>query len=269
VTLAIGDYRVIELLGQGASTHTVRVEDAAGTVMGVGKRLVPRLRDDPAARSQLDAEARVLEALAGRGAPRLIARGEDEQGPWLVMEHLAMPTLAARSSPPHDDRAALVARVAGCAFGALAAIHEAADARGPLAVVHGDISPENLLVDGRAGDARLIDFGLAHFRDMPPRPAASLRGTARYLAPEVARGEHATALSDLFSLGLTLLHAASGEPPRPGDELAWVLVQAGEEPVTAYAERAARDLPPRLRGALLAAVAFEPGGRRALLPGPG
>ena len=238
------------------------VENAAGTVLGVGKRLVPRLRDDPAARAQLETEARVLDALSGRGSPRLLAAGEDEQGPWLVMEYLAMPALATRSGS-RADRAAFVARAAGCAFRALVAVHEAADARGPLSVVHCDISPQNLLVDDEATSARFVDFGLAHFRDAPPTPAVSIRGTARYLAPEVARGEHATARSDSFSLGLTLLYAASGEPPRPGDHLGRLIVQAGEEPVTAYAERAARDLPPFLRSALLATVAFEPEGRPA------
>ena len=80
---------------------------------------------------------------------------------------------------------------------------------GALAVVHGDLSPANLLVDDEAR-VHVIDLGLASFRDAAAPTMGLLRGTVRYVAPEVARGEPATVQSDLFSLALTLLYAASG-----------------------------------------------------------
>jgi serine/threonine protein kinase len=236
------------------------VHNAAGTVTAVAKRLIRRLREDPVARAQLDVEVRVLRALEGRGAPRLLDAGEDGEGPWLVMERLAMPTLAARIREPHGDHDAFVSRVALGALHALRQVHDAADVTGPLGIVHGDVSPENLLVhDG--DDARVIDFGLATFRDAPAPTLGAFRGTVRYVAPEVARGEPATVLSDLFSLGLTLLHAASNEAPRPGEHLASLLVQAGEAPVADYAARASTGLDAALRDALLAMVAFDPRSR--------
>jgi serine/threonine protein kinase len=67
--------------------------------------------------------------------------------------------------------------------------------------------------------------------------------------------------SDLFSLGLSLLYAASGETPRPGEQLASLLVQAGEVSVLDYATRASHGLDARLRDALLGLVAFDPKGR--------
>jgi serine/threonine-protein kinase len=260
VTLAIDDCRVIQLLAQGATSQTVLLENGGGTAVGVGKRLVPRLRADPVARLQFDAEARVLEVLGGRGAPNLLARGEDGEGPWLVMEYLAMQALAPRSSLERDCPA-IVTRIAGPSLLALATVHEAHDARGPLEVVHGDVSPGNILLDDLSGEARLVDFGLAHFRDRPPARFHGFRGTARYAAPEVARGEPATRQSDLFSLGLTLLQVASGELPRAGWHPAQMIVEAGEASVTPYAQRAARALPPSLRGALLAMVSFDPADR--------
>ena len=103
----------------------------------------------------------------------------------------------------------------------------------------------------------IIDFGLASFRGAPVPSHGALRGTPRYVAPEVARGEPATPRSDLFSLGLTLLFAASSEPPRSGAALARVLLDAGEESVLPYAERATASLPPRLARALTSLVAFD------------
>lgn len=209
----------------------------------------------------------MLAALDGRGAPKLLARGVDAEGPWLMMEHIPFPSLASRSlSEPNP---ALVLAFAAPALEALAAIHEASDARGPLEVVHGDVSPDNLLLrratDMRdsVDDARLVDFGLATFRDGRGIPSSALRGTPRYIAPEVARGEPATAQGDLFSLGLTFLHAASGFPARLGDALPSVIQRAGEESVIPYAEHASRALPAALRDALLAMVAFEPAARPA------
>jgi len=257
VPLAIGDYRVFRRLAQGASTETMIVHNAAVTVSGVAKRLLPRLRRDATARDQLVTEARILAALAGRGAPRLLDAGEDDEGPWLVMEELALPTLGALIADPHVDHVALVPRLARGCLEALAAIHEASDAHGPLGIVHGDVSPENVLAR-HGDDARFIDFGLASDRDSAASIAnGNLRGTVRYVAPEVARGEPATVASDLFALGLTLLHVASLETPRPGESLAALVVQAGERPVLDYARRASAGLDAPLRDALVALVAFD------------
>ncbi len=262
VLRGIGGHSLGGLVGQGGSTQARLVLDGAGAVVGVQKQLVPRLRADALARSQLRNEAIILGALSGRGAPRLLAAEDaDPAGAWLVMEHLPLPTLGSHAATlPPEERAAFIASVAEAAFRALAAVHEAADERGPLSVVHGDVSPENLLVAPDGAAAALVDFGLARSRDTAAAPAehGALRGTARYLAPEVARGEPATVRSDVFSLGLALLHAASGEPPRTSAALAPLVLEAGEQPVVEYAERASAPLSPSLRVVLLAVVAFDP-----------
>ena len=264
--LVMGDFRVVQRMAQGATSETWRLESDARTMSAVGKRLGPRFRDDPTARAELDRERRVLDALAGRGAPRLLAAGQDGEGPFLVMEHVHMIAIGNRPLRDPDERSAFVTRIAASAFDALATVHEARDSTGPLSVIHGDVSPDNLLASDPPPGACLVDFGLATFRDSPSASSGSVRGTLRTLAPEVARGEPADARSDLFALGLTLLFAASGEHARPGEQASAVLVQAGEDPVLAYAERAARGLPPALRQALLAAVAFDPEARPPCVP---
>jgi serine/threonine protein kinase len=266
MTLPSGLRRTSTLLGQGGATQTRLVVDASGAVVGVEKRLVPRLRADALARAQLRTEAQVLRALRGRGAPSLLDSGEDETGAWLLMEHVALASLGELGTHAGVAPGALVTRAARHAFDALVEVHEAADERGPLAIVHGDLSPDNLLVSGDGSAARLVDFGLASFRDAPivaEEARAAVRGTPLYFAPEVARGEAPTVRSDLFALGLTLLHAASGEPPRGSRTLAPLVVEAAEEPVSSYAERASRTLPAPLRDALRSVVAFDPGERPA------
>lgn len=226
-------------------------------VRSVCKRLPPRARDEAWMRARLAAEAELLAELAGRGAPRLVARGADAHGPWLVMERVGWPSLA-----EHAGRVdpAWIARAAPAAFEALASVHAAG-------AVHGDVSPANVLVAPDASRAVLVDFGLALAPRMPPMPPGPFRGTLAFAAPEAARGEPLDARADVFSLAASVLFAACGVPPRAGTEPAAVLLSAAEQPIDAWALRAASTLEPELGRALVACCAFDPG-ERLLRLGP-
>jgi serine/threonine-protein kinase len=158
-------------------------------------------------------------------------------------------------SPPIE--AAWIARAARAALGALAAVHEATDEDGPLAIVHGDVSPANLAISDDASEALLLDFGLASGRKWPRARDGAFRGTLLYAAPEAARGDPIDARADLFALAASLLHAASGEAPRAHQghaigpaAFAALLASAAEEPVDAWAARASRPLEGAGYGAL-------------------
>lgn len=191
----------------------------------VEKRLSPRDRDEPEAVRALLAEGALLAAIDGRGAPRLVAVGTDAHGPFVRMEKVPFPTLANRAGD-----ATFVDRAFRAALVALAAVHETRDDKGPLAIVHGDLSPANVAVDDRGENVVLLDFGLATFRDSPPRDGA-FRGTVAYVAPEVARGESPTPRSDLYSLAASFLHVLHGRAPRSGTSLAAMIAAAADEPV--------------------------------------
>jgi serine/threonine protein kinase len=194
----------------------------------VEKRLSSRDRDEPEAVRALLAEGALLGAIGGRGAPRLVEVGSDEGGPFVRMERVPFATLATRIGAVGDP--AFVDRAFRAALLALATIHEAEDDRGPLAIVHGDLSPPNIAVDDRGEHAVLLDFGLAVYRDSSPRDGA-FRGTVAYVAPEVARGETPSVRSDLYSLAASLLHVRDGKPPRSGPSLAALIASAADEPI--------------------------------------
>jgi serine/threonine protein kinase len=173
-----------------------------GIVM-VCKRLAPRLRTET---EMWDAMTRESEILRAVGLPRLVANGDDGFGPYLVMERI-------ESTPEKFDER--------CAWGALARVHAAN-------VVHGDVSPDNLLF--RENDAVLVDFGFARF----VQDARIYEGgTALYMAPEVARGELRDFRSDVFSMALVLQHRVTNERPRKERQLAPLLIEAGTTPVEA------------------------------------
>ncbi|HEY8074726.1 MAG TPA: hypothetical protein VIF62_11465, partial [Labilithrix sp.] len=194
----------------------------------VEKRLSSRDLREPEARAALAAEAALLGALGGRVTPRLVGSGEDAGGPFLRTAAVPWPTLAERLEKAAD--ATFVEAAVRATFLALAGLHEAEDADGPLDVVHADLSPANVAVAPDGSTATILDLGLALARGSAPRDGA-FRGTPLYVAPEVARGERPSVQADLFSLAATLLHVATGEAPRGGGSLAVLVARAGDEPV--------------------------------------
>jgi hypothetical protein len=144
--------------------------------------------------------------------------------PWLATAYVPAPSLSRlvlACGPLPVSTVRWLA--AGCAE-ALASIHGAG-------LVHRDLKPSNVLVapDG----PRVIDFGVARAAERMGRTTArGAVGTPAYMAPEQARDtREASVASDVYSLGATLLFAATGHPPYSGASVMDVLARlATEEP---------------------------------------
>jgi WD40 repeat protein len=128
-------------------------------------------------------------------------------------------------------------------------------------VVHRDIKPHNLLLEG-GGHVWVTDFGLARAGEAGGTLSAggALVGTPAYMPPEQAKGERCDERSDVYALGATLYHLLCGRPPYDGDSAVVVLgQQLRDEPVSP------RRLNPRVERELemivLKAMARDPGHR--------
>lgn len=259
-------FQLVRLLSSSPYAHVSEIRwgaPAAGEgarasgQRAVLKRLGLRVRADAQARETLAREGRILTRLAGRGAVTLLASGEDADGPYLVLAWEDGPLLEAHIESERRGAAEpTLERLAVACFGALDLVHGAHDDAGPLSVVHGDVSPSNVIVSPDGARARFLDFGQAQCRD--EAPCAYGARTLRYAAPEVARGEPFDARADLFALGAALLHVASAEPPRAAPNDAALLLLAGEASIEPYARRASSALPRALADALVACVAADP-----------
>ena len=175
---------------------------------------------------------------------------------FLVMELVDGTDLAVRlhsgALPPRRGRA----RSARRSPSALAYVH----AQG---LAHRDVKPANILL-GADGDhasgsgvrARLSDFGIVRLIGSPRMTSADLTvGTASYLSPEQARGSDVGAPADVYSLGLVLIEALTGQRSFDGPMLEAMAARLSRPP------HIPADLPPPWPQLLTAMTALDPGDR--------
>lgn len=217
---AVGDvidgYELLRMVGQGGMAVVWKARAADGELVAI-KRLIPALERDPVFVKLFVEEARVAATLRHRHVVALRGAGEVRPGQhYLVLQWVNGVDLAHFVDWHYaDDRPTpwrLVARIIEHVLRGLSAAHERLDAQGTLSpVYHRDISPGNVMLDV-TGVARLADFGVARAMDRASMTQPGLlKGKLGYSAPEALRGNPPTAQSDLWSVGVVMWEALTGE----------------------------------------------------------
>jgi serine/threonine protein kinase len=211
-----GRYLLVDRVGVGGMATVYRAEDTQ-LERTVAIKMI-RTDDEHRAMDSVDRAHTEKALLASLSHPALVAlfgaQLEPGRPQYLVMEYVDGPTMAERMAegpiPARD-----LARIAHDLADGLAAVHAAG-------IVHRDIKPSNLLLarspDGSRAPrtAKLADFGIACpvDGDRMTSPGIVL-GTLAYIAPEQLRDADPGTPADIFSLGLVLMEALSGEPGYP------------------------------------------------------
>ena len=244
----IGSYTIIGRLGAGAMGQVFLARSTAGRLVAV-KTIRVELAEEPGFRARFAREVAAASRVSGVFTAAVIEADPDADLPWVATAYVPAPSLSVlvkKAGPLPVPAVRWLA--AGCAE-ALQSIHGAG-------LLHRDVKPSNVLVapDG----PRVIDFGVARAAERVQLTSTrGAAGTPAYMAPEQARdATQASPASDVFSLGATLVYAATGHPPYQGETVMDILVRLATEPpdldglpdelsalVTACLQRVPRDRP--------------------------
>jgi serine/threonine-protein kinase len=197
--------------GMGTVEVALRMEGRFRRLYAI-KRLRPHLSAEPEILKMFLDEARIAGLLRHPNIVSVLDVGEDERGPFLVMDFVEGVTLGALIQAAGRLPLQVAVRIALETARGLHAAHELVDHDGsPLALVHRDVSPSNILVS-YDGDVRISDFGIAKALGRTTRTSTGvLKGKMAYMSPEQLRFEEPDRRSDLFALGVVLFEMLSGK----------------------------------------------------------
>ncbi|AKF07033.1 serine/threonine-protein kinase PknK [Sandaracinus amylolyticus] len=217
-----GSYELLDRIAEGgmAEVWRARSRGVAGFEKTVViKRVLPSLMAKPGFADLLIREAKIAARLSHPRIVQIFDLGEENGSYFIAMEYVSGRDLGQamshRGGPQGEGlslplRVWIVAEVAG----ALDHAHRRRGDEGrPLAIVHRDVSPQNILL-GYEGEVKVADFGIARAdeaglgRGEDPK---ILRGKYAYMSPEQARGEPLDRRSDVFSLGIVLYELLVGK----------------------------------------------------------
>ena len=255
VASAVGDRYLVEAeLGRGGMSVVYRALDRRLHRRVAVKVLPPELAFNAEVRERFLREAQTAAQLNHPSIVPIYTVDERDGVVYFVMALVEGESVASlvRRGPgrrPFDEIQRVLCDVAD----ALAFAH----ARG---VVHRDVKPDNILIEGTSGRPIVTDFGIARAAEADSRLTLTgvAMGTPAYMSPEQALGERdVDGRSDIYSLGVVGYQMLAGEPPFSASNTPALLMKHVSEPPRPIAQLRP-DAPPTLVGAITRALAKKP-----------
>lgn len=214
----IGQYRVLQLLGEGGMGRVLMVEHVLMKTRHAIKILHDQLSKNDMIVQRFINEARAAGAIGHRNVVEITHIDQMEGGGswYLVMKYLEGQTLTgflASRKGPIEQR--LIVHIIGEALNGLQAAHD-------RQIIHRDLKPDNVYLTAVKGDPYrtiLLDFGVAqlgHDAGFVTRTGAVI-GTPQYMAPEQHRGASITDRVDIWAMGVIVYEMATGRLPYQDD----------------------------------------------------
>ena len=249
-------YEIGEVIGHGGMAEVHRGRDIRlGRDVAI-KVLRKDLNRDPALEGRFRREA---QSAASLNSPSIVAVYDTGEGvidgvatPYIVMEYVDGQTLRQVLSAEGRLLPQRALEITAAVCTALEQAHAAG-------IVHRDIKPGNVMLTA-TGEVKVMDFGIARAltaSSATMTQTAAVVGTAHYLSPEQARGEHVDARSDVYSTGCLLYELLTGAPPFTGETAVSVAYQhVREDPMPPSSVES--DVPPGVDAIVLVAMAKNP-----------
>ena len=251
----LGEYEVEALIGRGAMGSVYLARDTKLNRLVALKVLLGSLARTPSLVKQFHQEAQAAAPLNHPGIVRIYSAGVESGTPYIAMEFVDGEPLD-RFLNRHDRISWNVALHVG------SQVAKALDAAHRHGVVHRDVKPSNIMLDGK-GNVRLTDFGIASIQsDGDSGNSAGVIGTPQYMSPEQVTGRPTGPASDLFALGVTLYQMMAGEMPFRG-ESSMALIKSICEDVPPRLNRIDPDIPDDVARLVAYLIEKEPSARPA------
>ncbi len=236
-----GRYKLLEPIGQGGFARVWKTWDQTLRQLVALKALHQQYARDHTRRERFFRGARRMAGLSHPGITRILGEPELRDGTcrFFVMEYAEGGDLR---QAVLEDRLDVGERLR-----VVRAVGEALDYAHQQGIIHRDVKPANVLLDG-TGRPKLTDFDLVRAQDSTGGTRTGMLGTVVYAAPEaMERAKEAGVAADVFGLGMTAIFALHGRD-LPARELL--------RDAPGFAHRL--DAPEPVRAALARAVAWEP-----------
>ena len=246
VPARLGAFLLTELLGTGGMGGVYRAHDETlGRDVAI-KVMLKSLGDNPEFVASFRREAQAAAKLNHPNIAQIYSFGQERGQPYIVMELVPGLHLDQMIAAPDPLDIPLVMKIG-------LDIADGLQLAAAANLIHGDIKPENILLDER-NQAKLVDFGIAA---KPSKSENEIWGTPYYIAPERVRRQRVDFRSDIYCLGGTLYHAITQHPPFEGaDALEVVRARLKGPPVPLEMFRP--DVAPEVSAIIMRMLQMEP-----------
>ncbi len=246
-------YEVVQHIGQGGMADVFRGVDTILNREVAIKILRADLSTDAVSILRFEREAQAATALAHPNIVEIYDVGDYKGHHYIVMEFVPGRTL----KQVIRARGPLLKEEAVDIMKQLTSAVSEAHSKG---IIHRDIKPQNVIVKAD-GSVKILDFGIATAKgSMQLTQANNVMGSVHYLAPELAKGEQASAQSDIYALGIVLYEMLAGDVPFKADQAVQVALRHMRDPMPSLRE-ANPTVPQSIENIVIRATAKDPNKR--------